>query len=72
LRNAATVRLLHRAAGGSAIRRSCWSSPSSLAAQQETLADLRKAMLITAPLALLVASLGGYVLARRASPGGAE
>jgi heavy metal sensor kinase len=37
----------------------------SLASQRETLADLRNAMLITAPLALLVASLGGYVLARK-------
>ena len=37
----------------------------SLAAQEETLANLRRAMLITAPLALLVASLGGYLLARK-------
>lgn len=37
----------------------------SLAAQEETLSDVRTAMLITAPLALLVASVGGYVLARK-------
>jgi len=33
--------------------------------QNATLAQLRRAMLITAPLALLVASLGGYLLARK-------
>jgi hypothetical protein len=37
----------------------------SLAPQEETLADLRRAMLITAPLALLVAALGGWLLARK-------
>jgi heavy metal sensor kinase len=37
----------------------------SLAPQEATLAQLRRAMLITAPLALLVAALGGYVLARQ-------
>lgn len=36
----------------------------SLEAQQDALADLRQAMLITVPVALLVASLGGYLLAR--------
>jgi len=36
----------------------------SLAAQQDALADLRQAMLITIPIALLVASIGGYLLAR--------
>ncbi len=37
----------------------------SLAEQHETLGSLKMAMLITAPLALLAASLGGYVLARK-------
>lgn len=37
----------------------------SLEAQEKTLADLRDAMLITLPIALLVASLGGYLLARK-------
>jgi heavy metal sensor kinase len=37
----------------------------SLAVQEETLGDLREAMLITIPIALLVASLGGYLLARK-------
>jgi heavy metal sensor kinase len=37
----------------------------SRAPEQQTLRDLRTAMLATAPLALLVASLGGYVLARK-------
>jgi len=37
----------------------------SLPAQEKTLDDLRQAMFITAPLALLVASLGGYILARK-------
>lgn len=37
----------------------------SLSEQRETLGTLREAMFITAPLALLVASLGGYVLARK-------
>ena len=37
----------------------------SLAEQRETLGNLREAMFITAPLALLVASLGGYILARK-------
>ena len=37
----------------------------SLAPQEATLAQLRRAMLITAPLALLVAAIGGYVLARQ-------
>jgi len=37
----------------------------SLTAQEETLADLRDATLITIPIALLVASLGGYLLARK-------
>jgi heavy metal sensor kinase len=37
----------------------------SLAAQEETLADLREAMLITGPLALLIATVGGYILARK-------
>jgi heavy metal sensor kinase len=36
----------------------------SLTAQDDTLADLREAMLITIPLALLFISLGGYFLAR--------
>jgi heavy metal sensor kinase len=63
-RNAATVRLLLEPlrVGNQAF---VLVIAQSLAAQQETLADLRKAMLITAPLALLVASLGGYVLARK-------
>ena len=37
----------------------------SRAPQKETLADLRTAMLATAPVALLIASLGGYFLARK-------
>jgi len=37
----------------------------SFGPQNATLAQLRRAMLITAPLALLVASLGGYLLARK-------
>jgi len=37
----------------------------SLAMQEETLGTLREAMLITIPIALLVASLGGYLLARK-------
>ena len=37
----------------------------SLATQGKTLADLREAMLITLPIALLVASIGGYILARK-------
>lgn len=37
----------------------------SLARQEETLEDLRTAMLATLPVALLVASLGGYFLARK-------
>jgi heavy metal sensor kinase len=37
----------------------------SLAAQEEMLADLRKALLLTIPLALLIASAGGYLLARK-------
>jgi heavy metal sensor kinase len=37
----------------------------SFGPQEATLAQLRRAMLITAPLALLVAALGGYVLARQ-------
>jgi signal transduction histidine kinase len=37
----------------------------SLQAQEAALASLRKAMLTTAPIALLVASLGGYILARK-------
>lgn len=36
----------------------------SLAAQRDELADLRQAMIITIPVALVVASLGGYLLAR--------
>ncbi|MGH9419726.1 MAG: histidine kinase dimerization/phospho-acceptor domain-containing protein, partial [Thermoanaerobaculia bacterium] len=41
------------------------ASAQSLAPQEETLENLRIAMLVTAPLALFVASLGGYVLARK-------
>ena len=37
----------------------------SLAAQEEILGDLRKSMLLTIPLALLIASAGGYLLARK-------
>ena len=37
----------------------------SRAPQEETLEHLRTAMLATAPVALLIASLGGYVLARK-------
>ncbi len=37
----------------------------SLDAQDELLADLRHAMAVTIPLSLLVASLGGYLLARK-------
>jgi signal transduction histidine kinase len=37
----------------------------SLELQNETLADLREGMLITLPLALVIASVGGYFLARR-------
>jgi len=37
----------------------------SRAPQEETLEDLREAMLVTAPLALLAAALGGYLLARK-------
>ena len=37
----------------------------SRAHQEETLEDLRVAMFATAPVALLVASLGGYILARK-------
>lgn len=37
----------------------------TLARQQETLEDLRTAMVLTVPVALLVASLGGYFLARK-------
>src|SRR6266446_3770870 len=37
----------------------------SLDAQNELLADLRHAMAVTIPLSLLVASLGGYLLARK-------
>jgi signal transduction histidine kinase len=37
----------------------------SLAAQNETLELLRTAMLATAPIALLIAALGGYFLARK-------
>jgi heavy metal sensor kinase len=63
-RNATTVRLLLQPlrVGNQAF---VLVITQSLAAQQETLADLRNAMLITAPLALLAASLGGYVLARK-------
>lgn len=41
------------------------ASAQSLAPQQETLEDLRTAMAATAPVALLVAALGGYFLARK-------
>src|SRR5439155_258179 len=37
----------------------------SLAPQEEILGDLRKALLLTIPLALLIASAGGYLLARK-------
>lgn len=37
----------------------------SLASHEEFLAGLRKAMLLTIPLALLIASAGGYLLARK-------
>jgi heavy metal sensor kinase len=37
----------------------------SLATQGKALAGLREAMLITLPIALLVASIGGYILARK-------
>ena len=41
------------------------AAAQSLAAQDETLELLRTAMLATAPVALLIASLGGYFLARK-------
>jgi len=41
------------------------AAAQSLAPQEETLANLRTAMLATAPAALLVAALGGYFLARK-------
>ncbi|HEV2720303.1 MAG TPA: ATP-binding protein, partial [Thermoanaerobaculia bacterium] len=37
----------------------------SRAQQEKVLSDLREAMLVTAPLVLLVATLGGYLLARK-------
>lgn len=41
------------------------AAAQSLAPQEETLAQLRTAMLATVPVALLIASLGGYFLARK-------
>ncbi len=41
------------------------AAAQSLAPQEETLEHLRTAMLATAPVALLVAALGGYFLARK-------
>src|SRR5262249_27861837 len=37
----------------------------SLAAQRHALAELRRALLLSVPAALLIAAMGGYLLARR-------